>query len=211
VVVLAEHAPTFPVGRAPMSRIHLHPIAAIAGTIRCRPALRYYALELQALGSLEELQAIIEAFNQAQARHIGPGQRALETSPALGQWQRTKISAVAVQEVEGVHRELVLARSQCRDKAGEIRRAVAGEQYELAVDHRGATAATLAKRLAQSCAPRLKRRTRPSLTTCRWYPLSFGSCSEVSRLYGRSDRASHVVGGQRTSKRALGLRKGVPT
>jgi hypothetical protein len=204
VVVLAEHAPTFPVGRAPMSRIHLHPIATIAGTIRCRPALRYYALELQALGSLEELQAIIEAFNQAQARHIGPGQRALETSPALGQWQR-------VQEVEGVHRELVLARSQCRDKAGEIRRAVAGEQYELAVDHLGATAATLAKRLAQSCPPRLKRRTRPSLATCRWYPLSFGSCSQVSRLYGRSDRASHVVGGQRTSERALGLREGVPT
>jgi hypothetical protein len=57
-----------------MCRLHLDPTPAVAGAVGCRPALRYYALELQALGSLEELYTIVEAFDQAQAWHIRPDQ-----------------------------------------------------------------------------------------------------------------------------------------
>jgi hypothetical protein len=69
---LPELAPPFPFGRAPMCCLHFDPIATIAGAIGRCPALRYYALELQAFGRCEELHPGIEAFDQAQAvRAVG--------------------------------------------------------------------------------------------------------------------------------------------
>jgi hypothetical protein len=61
--VLLEIAPLLLVSRAPMGRLDLEPIPAIARAVGSCAALRYDTLKLQAFGSREEIHAIIEAFD----------------------------------------------------------------------------------------------------------------------------------------------------
>ena len=53
-----------------MRRLHLHPIAAIPGTVGSCTALRDNTLKLQALGRLEQLHTVIEAFDEVKARYL---------------------------------------------------------------------------------------------------------------------------------------------
>jgi len=70
--------------------------------------LTHHALEAMLLGCFEELLAVIEGVYQVQAGHLGPSEQALQPSSAPGQRYGSEIATIVVQQVEGVHRELVL-------------------------------------------------------------------------------------------------------
>ena len=61
-----KQAPTFFVGFAPRLAFDLHPTALLAGSVRGVSTLRDNALEAHAIGGLQELEAIIEAFGIVQ-------------------------------------------------------------------------------------------------------------------------------------------------
>ena len=66
--ITIKHPPPLPVRLTPSHRLDLAPVVAFAGAVGRGPPLRYDALELHALGRLEQLRAIVEGFNQVQAR-----------------------------------------------------------------------------------------------------------------------------------------------
>jgi hypothetical protein len=73
-----EQSPTFSVGLAPGHALDLNPIALLARTIRSISALRHYPFELHAIGGLQQLNTIIEAFRKAQPVGIYGNDQLLE-------------------------------------------------------------------------------------------------------------------------------------